>query len=105
MPWENFSGVYFLLDGDEIVYVGQAVNIYSRIAQHTDKQFDRYAFVLCDVDMLDNLESLYIHVLRPKLNGNQTNGAKIAPLSLEKLIGQMPKKLKCRLLPTVSIRV
>ncbi|MEN6540846.1 MAG: GIY-YIG nuclease family protein [Mizugakiibacter sp.] len=90
LPWEKASGVYFLLDGDEVVYVGQAVNVYSRIGQHTDKRFDRYAFVPCAVDVLDRLESLYIHCLRPRLNGNQRNDAKCAPIALDALLGLVP---------------
>lgn len=90
LPWAKASGVYFLLDGDEVVYVGQAVNVYSRIGQHTDKRFDRYAFVPCAVDALDMLESLYIHCLRPRLNGNQRNDAKCAPIALDTLIGLVP---------------
>lgn len=91
LSWSKASGVYFLLDGDEVVYVGQAVNVYSRIGQHTDKRFDRYAFVPCAVDALDRLESLYIHVLRPKLNGNQANGSKCAPIAMDALIGMASK--------------
>jgi hypothetical protein len=87
LPWSRASGVYFLLDGDEIVYVGQAVNVYSRIGQHTNKRFDRYAFVPCAVNELDKLESLYIHCLRPRLNGNLSNDAKHAPIALGALIG------------------
>ena len=90
LPWAKASGVYFLLDGDEVVYVGQAVNVYSRIGQHTDKRFDRYAFVPCAVEVLDRLESLYIHCLRPRLNGNQRNEAKCAPIALDTLIGMVP---------------
>jgi hypothetical protein len=84
-PWEKASGVYFLLDGNEVVYVGQAVNVYSRIGQHTEKRFDRYAFVPCPVDALDILESLYIHLLRPRFNGVQKNGQYYAPISLTEL--------------------
>ena len=88
MPWDNMSGVYFLVEGDEIVYVGQAVNVYARISQHAlTKTFSRYAFVPCKPDMLDRLESLYIHVLRPKLNGNIHGMAKLAPIPLDELIG------------------
>ena len=90
LPWKKSSGVYFLLEGDEVVYVGQAANVYSRIGQHTDKRFDRYAFVPCAVDALDKLESLYIHCLRPRLNGNQRNDAKCAPIALDALIGMTP---------------
>jgi hypothetical protein len=84
-PWEKASGVYFLLDGNEVVYVGQAVNVYSRIGQHIDKRFYRYAFVPCPVDALDILESLYIHLLRPRFNGVQKNGKYCAPISLTEL--------------------
>lgn len=91
LPWAKAIGVYFLLDGDEVVYVGQSVSVYSRILQHTDKLFDRYAFVPCAVDALDRLESLYIHFLRPRLNGNQRNGVKCAPIALDTLIGMVPK--------------
>lgn len=90
LPWANASGVYFLLDGDEVVYVGQSVNVYSRIGQHTGKRFDRYAFVPCPIDALDRLESLYIHCLRPRLNGMQTNGANCAPITLTALLGMVP---------------
>ena len=92
MPWAKATGVYFLLDGDEVVYVGQAVNVYSRIGQHTNKRFDRYAFVPCSVEALDLLESLYIHCLRPRLNGMQTNGANCAPITLTALLDMVPNK-------------
>ena len=55
-----------------------------------NKRFDRYAFVPCAVDALDRLESLYIHCLRPRLNGNQRNDAKCAPIALDALIGMVP---------------
>ena len=87
IPWKRSPGVYFLLDQDEIVYVGQSVNVYARIAQHQDKKFDRYAFISCSVDALDKLESIYIHYLRPKLNGDQTEDAKAAPISFDVLLG------------------
>lgn len=84
MPWRNATGVYFLLIGDEVVYVGQSVNIYARLSSHHIRNFDRFAFVLCSVEMLDRLESLYIHCLRPRLNGGK--GAKVAPIPLDTLI-------------------
>lgn len=87
MPWKAQSGIYFLVDKEDVVYVGQSVNVHQRIAQHTEKQFDRYAFVPCDVGHLNILESLYIHCLRPRLNGNQSDGPKYAPISLGALLG------------------
>lgn len=88
LPWEKSSGVYFLVSGNRVVYVGQSVNVYSRIDEHTRvKSFERYAYVPCSIDMLDRLESLYIHCLRPPLNSTLRNGlAKNAPISLDLLI-------------------
>ena len=83
--WKLATGVYFLIDGDKVVYVGQSVNVYARISQHHDKLFDSFAFIPCKKNLLDSLESLYIHVLRPSLNGNM-HGGKQTPLSLNKLM-------------------
>ena len=84
--WELATGVYFLIDGNKVVYVGQSVNVYARIASHHDKVFERFAFIPCSKEVLDNLESLYIHILRPPLNADM-HGRKQAPMSLDKLIG------------------
>jgi hypothetical protein len=85
--WSEEVGVYFLIDNDEVVYVGQSVNIFSRISQHKiDKKFDRYAFIPCSKENLDKLESLYIHFLRPRLNGKHKDNIVAAPLTLEKLL-------------------
>jgi hypothetical protein len=88
LPWEKSSGVYFLIANSRVVYVGQSVNVYSRIDEHArGKFFERYAYVPCSVEMLDKLESLYIHCLRPPLNGTLKCGlAKNAPIPLDLLI-------------------
>jgi hypothetical protein len=88
MPWQTSSGVYFLIDVDKVVYVGQSVNIYSRIPQHYNKKFDKYAYVPCTTQQLNVLESLYIHLLQPKLNRDD-HGKVYAPLSLQKLLEEM----------------
>lgn len=85
-PWKNTAGVYFLVKGDAVVYVGQSVSIFARIGQHKDKEFDAVAFVPCAPNALDRLESLYIHVLRPPMNYNSPNGAKLAPIALDVLL-------------------
>jgi hypothetical protein len=86
LPWKRACGIYFLVQDTEVIYVGQSVNIYSRISQHMDKRFDRYAFVPCEAELLDKLESLYIHTLRPKLNGNYSDKEKAAPIMFNKLL-------------------
>ena len=85
-PWQQFTGVYFLIDNGKIVYVGQSVNVYSRIAAHTQKKFDSFAVLPCEKIELDALESLYIHVLRPPLN--ISDKTVYAPMSMQKLMQQ-----------------
>lgn len=92
----HLTGVYFLIKNEHIIYVGQSVNILSRIASHKrDKEFDRFAFVPCEREDLDVLESLYIHFLRPELNGHfNGNNGHHAPFSLTALIGYKRKSKK-----------
>lgn len=86
-PWGKSVGVYFLIKDGCVVYVGQSVSIYSRISTHqSSKDFDSIAWVECDSSVLDKLESLYIHALRPSLNGTMNNGYKNAPMSLNNLL-------------------
>jgi hypothetical protein len=87
-PWATASGVYFLINDDKIIYVGQSTNVYARITSHHDKTFNSFAFIPCEPKVLDGLESLYIHIFRPPLNGDYVHGAKRAPISLQKLIGE-----------------
>lgn len=85
----HLTGVYFLVQAERVVYIGQSVNILARIAQHrASKDFDRFAFVPCEREDLDALESLYIHFIKPPLNGrHRHDGSHQAPLSLPALIG------------------
>lgn len=82
------TGIYFLIDANKVVYVGQSVNIFSRVSQHFNdkKQFTSFAYIVCEKNILDKMESLYIHLLKPKLNGLLNNGIVCAPLSLDVLL-------------------
>ena len=65
------AGIYFLIDGSEIVYVGQSrTTILSRLAGHiTDKKFDRVAVLQYPADYdLDEMEVEYIWRIQPKYN-------------------------------------
>ena len=87
IPVETACGIYFLVLEKKIVYVGQSTNVFSRIYTHLQtKKFDSYVFIPCENEMLDKLESLYIHFLSPPLNGHLHNGNKIAPLQLKNLL-------------------
>jgi hypothetical protein len=65
------SGIYFLVQGNRIVYVGQSRNVHVRIDCHRrdkSKKFDGYAFVQCAPKMLNAVEANYIAKFRPKYN-------------------------------------
>jgi len=91
MKWDGFCGVYFLVKNRQVVYVGQSKNVFSRITKHTDKDFDSVACVPCLAESLDVLESLYIHLLQPTLNGSTTGKRpmKLAPLRIDEILKKM----------------
>jgi predicted DNA-binding transcriptional regulator AlpA len=64
-------GIYFLLAGDDVVYVGQSIDVYARITAHVShrtKVFDRWAYLKADQNDLNTLERHYICLLRPQFN-------------------------------------
>jgi predicted DNA-binding transcriptional regulator AlpA len=70
VPCAGHPLIYFLLDGDEIVYVGQSVSIETRLAQHalSRKKFDRVLVMPVSDAELDETEKDLIGRLCPKLN-------------------------------------
>jgi len=67
------SGVYLLLRGDDIVYVGSSVGVAGRASQHVRdprKQFDRVIFLPVDEDKLLDVEGALIRYFHPEHNGN-----------------------------------
>lgn len=71
----RYSGIYFLIHDEEIVYVGQSVDVKSRLDQHSrgddvhdPKLFNRYFVIMCDTSELNNLEAYYINKFHPKYN-------------------------------------
>ena len=85
---ESVCGVYFLIYKNNIVYVGQSVNVFSRMREHSkSKEFDSYVYINCAKEHLDILESLYIHMFSPPLQGrNYPGGSCCAPFSLLNLL-------------------
>jgi len=87
-PFTPVTGVYFLVQGNVIAYIGQSVSIQARIRTHqTDAKvlFDAVAYVPCVQEDLDILESLYIHMFQPPCNGGATGGGKAAPFSMTQI--------------------
>lgn len=64
-------GIYFLFNGDELVYVGQSVDVISRVRTHACegyKAFDSFAFIEVEKDRLDATEKAYIGKYLPEHN-------------------------------------
>ena len=95
---EEVSGIYAILYNNEVIYVGQSINIRSRLDSHTNKaRINEYAkrdqhnkntqlklefytliqehmdeiqflYVPCDKKELDKYEEYYINKYKPKYN-------------------------------------
>lgn len=64
-----FCGIYFLCKQGKVVYIGQSVNIHSRVGQHCeDKEFDAVFLFQCPQAHLNELERTFIRELQPPLN-------------------------------------
>lgn len=63
--------VYFLLLGDELIYIGQTRNLSNRLNAHRNAEkrvFDRVFYVIAPPDQADSLEYIYIEKLKPTQN-------------------------------------
>ena len=64
-------GIYFLINKNEIVYIGRSLNLMSRIGSHIKegaKIFDSFRLLKCDEHYIDLLENILINEIRPKYN-------------------------------------
>lgn len=52
--------IYFLMDGDEVVYVGQSKIGLARPYSHKDKKFTKIAIINCKESELDDKETEFI---------------------------------------------
>lgn len=71
LPRTTVTGIYFLWDGDRVVYVGQSKTIGWRIMQHLGdaaKKFDGISFLRCRLGSLNSWERQYIEGLLPRYN-------------------------------------
>ena len=68
-PYPKLCGIYFLIRAGRIVYIGQAVNIFARIATHmARKDFDSWSHVKCSAHQLSEFERAYINKFMPEMN-------------------------------------
>jgi hypothetical protein len=68
-------GIYFVRDPDEIVYVGQSINLKTRVTlRHKNiKLGDIVSYLEMDAYMLDFAEAFYIGVCKPTRNFGHTS--------------------------------
>ena len=70
-PYEPLSGIYFLVEAGQVVYVGKSKHVQERIAQHREYSrfsFDGYSVEPCSPGDLARREAYYIRLLQPKHN-------------------------------------
>jgi hypothetical protein len=74
-PADLRCGIYFLIEGDDIVYVGQSTDVFNRLSRHRrdGKEFDSFNIIPCPEESLDELESTYIDAFAPWLNHSLGN--------------------------------
>jgi len=69
-PFVMTSGVYFLFNGDCLVYIGQSVDVNTRLSVHVrgPLEFDSVAVIPCHADDLLRTEAAYIKLHTPPGN-------------------------------------
>lgn len=80
VPVTHGSGIYFLLRKNEVIYVGQSVDVLGRISRHRreGRAFDAYAYIECAQDEMDRLERLYIRAFVPEENMSLGNNDRLS---------------------------
>lgn len=79
-PEPRKAGVYFLVRGSSVVYIGQSTDIESRIeAQREAYNFDVAYFIEVPSDRLDDVEGAAIRFYEPEFNGRKANGKICSP--------------------------
>lgn len=71
----KISGVYFLMRGTEVVYVGQSVDVLGRVRYHrrvSHAYFDRAAYIQVEPEKLIEQEEFWIRFFQPVENSAKT---------------------------------
>lgn len=69
-PYANYSGVYFLMNKNKVVYIGTTTKLAQNIKSHKlDKEFDHFKFLQED-DKTERqiLKIIYANKYQPKYN-------------------------------------
>tara|TARA_R100000234_G_scaffold117739_1_gene96753 strand:+ start:19 stop:696 length:678 start_codon:yes stop_codon:yes gene_type:complete len=68
-PIHRICGVYFLFKGEELIYIGQSINVMGRINTHNIEGWDTFSYVEVPKSDLDIVEKEYILKYKPRKNG------------------------------------
>lgn len=60
--------IYFLIDINKIIYIGQCKDLKVRIPNHSDKKYTRIQWIPCAEESLDYYEKRWIKKFNPKYN-------------------------------------
>lgn len=70
----KITGIFFLIRGEEIVYIGNSKLGTGAITKHfDDKEFDRYYFLKCKAEEIQDLSYQYITKFTPIYNKSIPN--------------------------------
>ena len=69
-PVDQSARIYFLVERNEVVYVGKTTRLFRRLHNHlsSNKKFSRVFYIDVDPDDLDEVERELIGDIRPPLN-------------------------------------
>ena len=65
------SGVIFLIDKNDIVFIGHSKDVVGNVLKHIDtnkKQFDSYAFIEVPEEKLSDVAAHYMTIFNPRYN-------------------------------------
>lgn len=71
IPVKQDSGVYFLISGSEVIYVGKSLHVMERIANHIrngDISFEAFHYIRVSPERLNAVEWAYIKAFKPRMN-------------------------------------
>ncbi|MEX2333130.1 MAG: hypothetical protein WD600_02670, partial [Pseudohongiella sp.] len=85
----EYTGIYILLKGQEIVYVGQSRNIFQRVKGHLGKDFDYFVPIKVPMQDMDVCEGSLIRFFKPKLNKSNPPGAHLPKERWEEIMEEM----------------
>ena len=80
------SGIYALYLHDEIVYIGQSLNVFTRVDKHINegvKDFDYFKVFLCHKYKLDKFEKELIRQHKPHYNIAHNPKPKAKPVAVK----------------------